>query len=311
MQTLPVQNQPSQITASLHPATEVGVVSLKVSNLRRSVDFYTQKIGLKLFQQGGGGALLGAGSRPILALNEIPGAPNPPESATGLYHAAILLPDRRSLTLKIAQLSAANVPLGYADHLVSEAFYLSDPDQNGLELYRDRPRSAWTWENNRVRMASDPIDFDSFFAEIIREEVASASTAVPDGTKLGHVHLRVADIDLAEQFYHGVLGFDVTARMPGALFVSAGGYHHHIGMNTWQSRRGQPPGQPSTCLSEFSVVLPDRPELERLVKQVADSGMAVERDADTALLTDPFNNRIRLVPRPNGGKFMRTNPEEN
>jgi catechol 2,3-dioxygenase len=301
MQKLPVPNQPSPITVALHPATEVGMVTLKVADLRRSLDFYTQRIGLKLFQQGGSGALLGAGSRPILALLETPGLPNPPESATGLYHAAILLPDRRALALKIAQLSAANVPLGYADHLVSEAFYLSDPDQNGLELYRDRPREAWAWDGGRVRMASDPIDFDSFFAEIIRDEVASASAAVPDGTKLGHMHLRVADIDVAAQFYHGVLGFDVTAHLPGALFVSAGGYHHHIGMNTWQSRGGRPPAQPSTGLDEFSIVLPDRAELERLVKQVSVLGIPVERDSDTALLSDPFQNRIRLVTNPNGG----------
>jgi catechol 2,3-dioxygenase len=283
---------------AIHPATDVGMVTLNVSDLRRSLDFYTRMIGLKAFQQGGGGALLGAGSRPILALHETSGAPIPPESATGLYHAAILLPDRRALALKIAQLSAANVPLGYADHLVSEAFYLSDPDQNGLELYRDRPREAWAWDAGRVSMASDPIDFDNFFAEIIRDEVAGAAAAVPDTTKLGHVHLRVADIDLAEQFYHGVLGFDVTARMPGALFVSAGGYHHHIGMNTWQSRGGGPPAQPSTGLSEFSIVLPGRAELERLVKQVSASGTTVERDADNALLYDPFRNRIRLVALP-------------
>jgi len=239
MQTLPVQSQSSQITVALHPANEVGVVTLKVVDLRRSLDFYTQKIGLKLFKQGEGRALLGAGSRPILALVEIPGAPNPPESATGLYHAAIVLPDRRALALKIAQLSGAKVPLGYADHLVSEAFYLSDPDQNGLELYRDRPRNEWAWDGVRVRMASDPIDFDSFFAEIKGENVAGTDTAVPGGTKLGHMHLRVADNGLAEQFYHGMLGFDVTARLPGALFVSAGGYHHHIGMNTWQSLGGE------------------------------------------------------------------------
>jgi len=301
MEPLPVRIQPSQIIEAIHPATDVGQVNLKVSNLHRSIDFYTNLIGLKVLQQGDGQAVLGAGSHPILALRELHNAPNPPESATGLYHAAILLPNRRSLAIKIAQLAATRIDLGYADHLVSEAFYLSDPDENGLELYRDRPRPEWRWDAGRVRMASDPIDFDNFFAEIKGVDMTAADTAVPEGTKLGHVHLRVADIDLAEQFYQGVLGFDVTAHLPGALFVSAGGYHHHIGMNTWQSRGGKPPSQPSTGLEEFSILLPERGELERLVNQVAAAGVPVERDADTALLSDPFQNRVRLVALPGAG----------
>jgi len=173
-------------------------------------------------------------------------------------------------------------------------FYLSDPDENGLELYRDRPRSEWSWENGRVKMAIDPIDFESFFAEIQGSDIPSR-VAAPEGTRLGHMHLRVADIPLAEAFYHGVLGFDITASMPGALFVSAGGYHHHIGMNTWESRGAKPPVEPSAGLREFSISLPNPAELERLVKQVEAAGVPVEQGEGSALVLDPFQNRVRMV----------------
>ncbi len=281
--------------AALHPATEMGAVTLKVADLARALSFYTGAIGLQPLRQEDRSAILGAGRRPIVALEEIPGARPQPAHTTGLYHAAILFPDRKSLAIKIAQLSAMRIPLGQSDHLVSEAFYLSDPDGNGLELYRDRPRSEWGWENGRVRMAIDPIDFNSFFGAMAGVDPATASPEAPQGTKLGHMHLRVADLDLAQQFYAGVLGFEVTARLPGALFVSAGGYHHHIGMNTWESRGGKPPAEPSAGLREFSIALPDAGELERLVRQIESSGAAIERAGDSALVLDPFQNRIRLI----------------
>jgi catechol 2,3-dioxygenase len=299
MQPLSVKQSLKEDIRPLHPATEVGAVTLKVANLGRALDFYTGTIGLQILSHEGSSARLGAGKRLILTLTEMAGAPVPPAFATGLYHAAILLPDRHSLAVKIAQIAATQYPLGYADHLVSEAFYLSDPDENGLELYRDRPRQEWTWEGGRVKMASDAIDFDSFFAEIKGEDITSVGPTVPDGTKLGHMHLRVADIDNAEAFYHGILGFDVIARLPGALFVSAGGYHHHIGMNTWESRGGRPAAQFSTGLAEFSIVLPNAAELERLSDQVEASGAAVQRSPASASFLDPSQNRIRLVVRDN------------
>jgi catechol 2,3-dioxygenase len=300
VQQLQELNPSADSAAVLHPATQVGTVTLKVADLWRSLAFYTDVIGLQAFDQDEHIATLGAGQRAILELEAVPGAQRPPAQATGLYHAAILLPDRHALAVKVAQLEAIRYPLGYGDHLVSEAFYLSDPDGNGLELYRDRPRGEWAWEDNRVLMATDPIDFDSFFAEIDGDEAALANPALPDGTKLGHVHLRVADIALAEQFYHGLLGFDVTARLPGALFVSAGGYHHHLGMNTWESRGGKPPVEPAAGLREFSLVLPDIAELGRLTSRIEAAGVAVERGAGSATLLDPFQNRIRLVLQPAG-----------
>jgi catechol 2,3-dioxygenase len=294
MQPVSIKQSLKADVRPLHPATEVGTVILKVTNLSRSLDFYTRMIGLQVINQDKSTASLGAGNHIILKLVEIPGASIAPESATGLYHAAILFPDRRSLARKIAQIAATRYELGYADHLVSEAFYLSDPDENGLELYRDRPRSEWGWDGARVRMASDPINFEIFFSEIKGEDVIQASPAAPEGTKLGHMHLRVADIDRAEAFYHGVLGFDVTARLPGALFVSAGGYHPRICMNTWQSVGGMPAPQPATGLEEFSIVLPDSTELELLARQVEGRGTPLNRGSDSVSFLDPFQNRIRL-----------------
>ncbi len=298
MQELQELKPPAASAAALHPATDVGTVTLKVADLWRSLAFYTNVIGLQVFEQDEHIVTLGAGQQPILELESTPGAQPPPPQATGLYHAAIRLPDRHALAIKVAQLEAIRYPFGYGDHLVSEAFYLSDPDGNGLELYRDRPRGEWTWIDNQVLMATDPIDFDSFFAEIDGDEAALASSALPAGTKLGHVHLRVSDIALAEQFYHGLLGFDITTRLPGALFVSAGGYHHHLGMNTWESRGGKPPVEPSTGLREFSIALPDMIELGRLTGRIEAAGVAVERGVASATLLDPFQNRIRLVLQP-------------
>ena len=287
---------PNETTVpSLHPEVEVGTVTLKVADLARSLEFYTHLIGLQILKQGNGSAVLGSGSRPILLLEEVPGATRLARNVTGLYHAAILFPTRHSLAVKIQQLLRVNYPFGYGDHLVSEAFYLDDPDANGLELYADRPRSTWVWDGGQVRMASDPIDFKSLFAEVQDNDPALKNHAAPAGTKLGHMHLRVGNIPKALAFYHDVLGFDIVAEMPTALFLSAGGYHHHIGMNTWESEDGKPTPENSAGLREFSISLPDQAELDRLTQQIEAAGITVERSGDSALVLDPFQTRIKLV----------------
>lgn len=280
---------------ALPDATDVGAVTLRVADLKRAVDFYVQRIGLKVLSQEDGAAALGAGDRPIVRLVEVAGAQPQPPNTTGLYHAAILFPDRQSLAVKVAQLAEAGVPLGQGDHLVSEAFYLSDPDGNGLELYRDRPRSKWEWDGGNVRMATNRVDLEGMFAEIRDRNAALADPAAPEGTKLGHMHLRVADIPAAEKFYVDTLGFGVTAHWQGALFVSAGGYHHHVGMNTWESRGGRPAGEHVAGLREFSLVLPDRDAIEALLERVRVGGYAIEGSGEGARVVDPFENRIELV----------------
>lgn len=281
--------------ASLHPATHVSTAALRVSDLPASLKFYTGLVGLQILVQEPGAAVLGAGSRPILRLLEVKGAAPQPPGTTGLYHVAILFPDRPALARKIAQIAAVRYPFGYADHLVSEAFYLSDPDGNGLELYRDRPREEWTWEGGEVQMANAPIDFRSFYGEVNPDDPRLSDPAAPEGTCLGHMHLRIADLATALAFYRDGLGFDLTCRFPGALFLSAGGYHHHLGMNIWESRGGRPAGENTAGLQEFSIVLPDRAELERLSRQVEAFGAPFEWAGETVLVNDPFQNRIRLV----------------
>ena len=290
-----IQNTTATHVPSLHPAVEVGTVTFKVANLERSLKFYTQVIGLEVFKQDAHMAVLGAGDRPILLLEEVPGATRLARNVTGLYHAAILFPTRHALAIKIYQLAQMNYPFGYGDHLVSEAFYLDDPDANGLELYQDRPRSTWKWHNGSVQMASDPVDMESLFAEIKPNDPALNSPAAPAGTKLGHMHLRVGNIGKARAFYHDVLGFDMVAQMPTALFMSAGGYHHHLGMNVWESNGGRPTPENSAGLREFSISLPDQAELDRLTKQIEAAGITVERSGDSALVLDPFQTRIKLV----------------
>jgi len=295
MQQSPHFTQTEITVPSLHPAVEVGTVTLKVADLARSLQFYTQVIGLEVFRKDDHSAALGAGDRPILLLEEVPGATPLARNVTGLYHAAILLPTRHSLAIKIQQLLRINYPFGYGDHLVSEAFYLDDPDANGLELYADRPRSTWTLIDGKVQMASDPIDFKSLFAEVKDNDPALNNIAVPNGTKLGHMHLRVGNIPKAREFYHGPLGFDVVAEMPTALFLSAGGYHHHIGMNVWESMDGKPTPKNSAGLREFSISLPDQAELDRLTQQIEAAGISVERNDDSVLVLDPFETRIKLM----------------
>ncbi len=233
-------------TASTHtaldPATQVGLLSLTVADLERSLTFYTDVFGFALLARAGANATLGAGGTPLLLLTEHAGAspwPHDRYGYTGLYHFAILVPSRADLGRWLRHWLERGMPLpGQGDHLVSEALYISDPDGNGIEIYRDRPRAEWTWVNGQVRMAVDPVDIQGVLAE--GDRAGQAWDGLPAGTRLGHMHLQVGDIATARAFYCGVLGFDLVAEMPTALFVSAGGYHHHIGMNTWHSQGAQP-----------------------------------------------------------------------
>jgi catechol 2,3-dioxygenase len=225
-------------------------------------------------------------------LNEHPGATKATGRTTGLYHVAILLPDRVSLARTIWHLYELQVQFGYADHLVSEAFYLSDPDNNGLELYRDRPRSEWKWQQGTVQMASDAIDFENFFAEMRGDTTWSG---LPDGTRLGHMHLQIANLEQAQAFYVDLLGFDLVSRFPGALFVSAGGYHHHIGMNIWNSRNAPPTPATAAGLEYFTVLLPNDEELKSLVERFTAAGVSFEQSDHQITIHDPWNNQLRII----------------
>jgi catechol 2,3-dioxygenase len=281
---------------AIDPAATMGTVRLTVSDLDRSRAFYEQALGLEARDQDDGTVALGfAGERPLLELRADSSAPRPDRPTTGLYHLAILVPSRTELAFALARLAAARWPLdGASDHLVSEALYLSDPDGNGIEIYRDRPREEWRYVDGQLAMNTLPLDLQSILDEI--KDASALPQLAPPGTSIGHVHMQVADLAEAEEFYSGVLGFDVMVRgYPGALFVSAGGYHHHIGLNTWQSLGADPPPPGAVGLRSFEIELPNDEELRSVLARAQAAGIEVEKDPHGSLIRDPSGNGVLLV----------------
>jgi catechol 2,3-dioxygenase len=281
---------------TIHPETDLGTVRLTVADLAPSRDFYERALGLRASERDDGTLALGLEDGvPLIELTGDPAASPRPRRATGLFHLAVLLPSRRDLALALRRLAEARVPLdGASDHLVSEALYLHDPDGNGIEIYRDRPRDQWPHVDGSLEMATLPLDID----DVLTELPAASAEFVPAGTRIGHVHLKVDDLDAAEAFYAGVLGFDVTVKgYAGALFVSAGGYHHHIGLNTWQSLGAGAPPPGAIGLRSFEVALPDGGELERVLERVREAGIEGDLTDGGAIVRDPSGNAVRLMAR--------------
>jgi catechol 2,3-dioxygenase len=265
-----------------------------VADVDRLAEFYERVIGLRA--QGRDGAvvrLAPEGGEPLVELESAPGAPPAPGFSTGLFHLAVLVPDRAELARSLRRVAAAGWRLtGASDHLVSEALYLNDPEGNGIEIYRDRPRDQWTEERGELRMATLPLDLDDIMRELGEDVDANG---VAPATTIGHVHLRVADIPAAAAFYgdDGV-GLDVTVRSyPGALFLSAGGYHHHLGLNTWQSQGAPPPPEGALGLGRYELVFPDEGSRDEAVDRLAGRGDPVRLD-EGVLATDPSGNRVLL-----------------
>ena len=279
---------------SIAAATSLGAVALTVSDLARSRAFYETALGLSVRELDDGGLAFGVpGGADLVRVYGDVSAPALDRRATGLYHLAILYPTRLDLAFALARLAEAHWSLdGVADHLVSEALYLSDPDGNGIELYRDRPREEWSYADGQLQMATLSLDLQGLAEELGGVEALQHS--VPAGTTIGHVHLQVASIPDAEAFYHGVLGFDVMTRgYPGALFVSAGGYHHHLGLNTWHSAGSGPAAPGAVGLRSYEVVLPDRAELGRALDRLRAAGVSpVAESADSASVRDPSGNLV-------------------
>jgi catechol 2,3-dioxygenase len=286
----------SASTSSIAADTTVGTVALTVSDLDRSRAFYETVLGLTARELDDGSLALGVADEPALVrLRGDSAAPPLNPRATGLFHLAVLMPSRRELAYALARLGRSHWPLsGASDHLVSEALYLNDPDGNGIEIYRDRDRREWrTDENGQLAMATLRLDLESLAGEL--DDAPPVPDRMPAGTRMGHVHLQVSDIAAAEDFYHGVLGFDVTVRgYPGALFVSAGGYHHHIGLNTWNSAGSTPPAPGAVGLRSFDVRLSDRDERERVLARVSAAGLATDTFDGTTVVRDPSGNAVLL-----------------
>jgi catechol 2,3-dioxygenase len=288
-------------TQKIAAATAIGTVHLTVARLEDTRSFYERVIGLRSEEQPDGSVLLGgaAGWPPLLSLvGDSAASPRNPRQ-TGLYHFAILLPTRRDLAIALVRLAQAGWPLdGASDHLVSEALYLTDPEGNGIEIYADRDRTEWRRApDGQLEMATLPLDLDSLLAELNDAPPdPTADAQMPAGTRIGHVHLQVAELDQIEQFYAGVLGFDVMVKLGGtALFVSAGGYHHHLGLNTWQSRGGSTPAAGGVGLRAYEIRVGDADALAALLARARAAGIATESAGDGAtLVRDPSGNGILL-----------------
>ena len=268
----------------------MGPVHLTVSDLERSLAYYRKVVGLDVLEQNADRASLGADSTELLGLVEQPGA-QPSDGYTGLFHFALLVPDRPFLARWLTHAVRDEVPLtGLSDHYVSEAIYLRDPDRHGIEIYADRPRELW---EGRVgeRMTTEPLDVKDLLGEADGD-----FDGMPAGTTMGHVHLKVASIPQTIEFYRDVLGFDlVVERVPQAAFLSAGGYHHHLGANTWESAGAPPPPAASAALRHATVVLPSGEARDDAVRRVADAGQEPEATATGTLVRDPSGNAVLLT----------------
>jgi catechol 2,3-dioxygenase len=272
----------------------MGSVHLTVADLERSLAFYEREVGLRTLERDSDRASVGTAERELLVLIEEPGA-RPSHGHTGLYHFALLVPERPELAGWLAHATRERVALtGLSDHFVSEAIYLSDPDDHGIEIYWDRPRELWEGQVGE-RLTTLPLDVDSLLGEL--DDPASAPfDGLPDGTVMGHVHLKVASIPETVSFYRDVVGFALMAQLgPYAAFLSAGGYHHHLGTNTWESAGADPPPPGTAALRHATVLLPDDDARDAVLGRVADAGLETEGIDGFDLVHDPSGNGLRLV----------------
>lgn len=285
----------------IHPDTRIGLVGLKVSHLERSLAFYQETLGLKLIQRDADTALMGV-DQPLLMLTELREAKPRQMNATGLYHIAFLVPTRADLARFLRHLLDVAYPLDEAsDHIVSEALYLADPDGNGIEVYRDRPRSAWPWQAGRLHAtnSSDPLDTHGLLAELQGDD--QTWHGLPPGTRVGHIHLQTADLDRSAVFYRDVLGFQETITgIAGGYFLAADGYHHHVALNTWFSLGGPQPPPDAVGLSFFTLCLPDEEEVKYVAMRLEAADIPFRRISawDAFILHDLEGNSLLLLAGP-------------
>jgi catechol 2,3-dioxygenase len=273
------------------PNIFVGEVTIKVKNLEASTTFYQNFIGFQVLEKTERKAVLTTnGKTPLLTLEQPADVIPKAEGKSGLYHFAILLPSRADLSVFLRHLLQTGYPLGAADHYVSEALYLNDPDGNGIEVYRDRPSNEWKWNNGLVDMATEQLDGNGILAESDGEW-----KGLPADTLMGHIHLHVGDLKKAEEFYTKGLGFNVVSYYPQAAFLSTGNYHHHIAINTWQGVGAPTPPENSVGLNWYSLVFPDEAARDKAVTQLQQAGAPIKKEADYYVTNDPSGNQIRLV----------------
>lgn len=272
----------------LDPLLTLGVVTLIVQDLTKSKAFYVASLGLDLIEASQVQLVLGAGGNALVKLILGATSERTPRSL-GLYHFAILLPSAADLARVLEKLVPEKVALqGASDHLVSQALYLSDPDGNGIEIYTDRPRDQWEWTGPMVKMDTLPLDFAKLLAEL--PDQSEPWIMFPEGASLGHIHLHVSDLNIASEFYVRDLGLDFVSEFPGVNFVSAGGYHHHIGLNTWAGTRTPPDG--SSGLVSFELIVPSAVALAQVAERLEATNNNLDENYDGIMTQDPFGNRI-------------------
>ena len=287
--TLPYGMPPPgfRLPDTAHP----GAVHLQVSDVPRALGYYERVLGLRARSVTSTSAVLSAYGveQPLVKLSTKPGVIGARQGAFGLYHFAILLPDRGALGRFAAHLAALDIRVGMADHLVSESLYLWDPDGLGIEVYADRPRDTWQHHDRELAMATDPLDIQ----RVIAAGRGAPWTGAPEGTTMGHVHLHVGSLEESEAFYHRALGFDKTMwSYPGALFMSAGGYHHHLGTNTWAP--GPAPSPEHAHLLEWELLVPSDDDTTAAAKSLRDAGYHIEHAGREIAAADPWGTRVRI-----------------
>lgn len=287
------------MTYSLPAETHMGRVALSVANLGQSLSFYSHHIGLQVRARDDAAAtaVLGTPERDLLILHEQRNGRHM-RGVSGLYHFALLVPSRLELARTLQHLADTGTTLsGFADHAVSEAIYLSDPDGHGIEIYRDRPRNEWEYPDGQLKLTVDPFDFDGVLGMVRGKSYDWGG--LHSETVMGHVHLHVAHIPASRQFYNRLLGFDVMARYgAGALFVAAGGYHHHLGLNTWAGVGAPPPPDSALRLLWYEICLPSAAALSDLADRLRAAGVDMQRENGRIILRDPAQNVIHLTTNP-------------
>lgn len=289
--TMEVTTEPVDET-KLHPATHIGAVQLTVANLDRAVTFYERVLGLQVHERADGQANLGVGGPRLVELVELPSARQVTHHS-GLYHFAILTPSRVALAQALRNFVQQGVRLGGSDHLVSEALYFSDPDGNGIEVYRDRPRDEWQYENGLPVLGGLPLDYQGILREL--GEDSAPWQGMDPATVMGHMHLHVSNLPAATNFYRDVVGFDLIMDWNQASFLSAGGYHHHLGINTWAGVGVPPQPDNAVGLRHYAIVLANETERSALVTRLAQAGVAYEARADGLFVRDPAQNGVLFV----------------
>jgi catechol 2,3-dioxygenase len=298
-----LSNSETKTEFSIHPKTMMGQISLTVANLENQIMFYQQALGFKLHWRDGNRAGLGSGGADLLLLTEEPDRKKY-RGVTGLYHVAYVFPNRHELAIAVARLFAIKYPNSPTDHIMTKTTYLDDLEHNGIELYCESPEDGWMGSENGEFIARradgslsngrEALDLDELFSHLTEQDKLDVS--VPPEMHIGHVHLHVRDVDEAVNFYHGIIGFDVmgNAKNMQAAFISAGGYHHHLGLNTWQGRGAPPPPPDAVGLRYFTVDLPNQTAYDEVVARVDAAGIPSNQTEAGLLLHDPSQNGVVL-----------------